>query len=163
MSSPVLSFNIEEAVEPEPLLEGVEEQLNAAVGLGAEPSPQGARGRSVARYILYQYNFVCLYIYFYLIYCKDVLIGMWKVTGLIGSGRPINRFQAGEDRVQEWQKETLVYYECAEALLTWFIKVWVKIGLCVKHKLMLIKSGILGNSFEVFTVIVCYNIIIVVV
>ena len=49
------------------------------------------------------------------------------------------------------------------AVLTWFIKVWVKIGLCVKHKLMLIKSGILGNSFEVFTVIVCYNIIIVVV
>ena len=89
MSSPVLSFNIEEAVEPEPLLEGVEEQLNAAVGLGAEPSPQGARGRSVARYILYQYNFVCLYIYFYLIYCKDVLIGMWKVTGLIGSGDPL--------------------------------------------------------------------------
>ena len=65
--------------------------------------------------------------------------------------------------MQEWQKETLVYYECAEVLLAWFIKVWVKIGLCVKHKLILIKCGILGNSFEVFTVIVCYNIIILVV
>ena len=65
MSSPVLSFNIEEAVEPEGVIEGVEEQPLAAVGLGAEPSPQGARGRSVARYILYQYIFVC-FVYVFL-------------------------------------------------------------------------------------------------
>ena len=78
--------------------------------------------------------------------------------------RPVNRYQAGEERVQEWQKETLVYYECVEALLAWFIKVWVKIGLCIKNKLILIKCGNLGNSFEVFTVMyVCFNIIIVVV
>ena len=66
--------------------------------------------------------------------------------------------------MQEWQKETLVYYECVEALLAWFIKVWVKIGLCLNHKLIFIKCGILGKPFEVFIVIhVCYNIINVVV
>ena len=62
----------------------------------------------------------------------------------------VKRYQAGGERVQECQRETLVNYECAEALLACFIKVWVKIGLCVKHKLNLIKCGILGNSFEVF-------------
>ena len=60
MSIPVLSLNSEEAVEPE-----VEEQPNGAVGLGAVTSPQGARGRLIARYILYQYIFLfTLYIFF---------------------------------------------------------------------------------------------------
>ena len=58
MNIPVSRTNREEAVSMDGGAE-VEEQPNGAVGPGAGTSPQGGRGRSIARYILYQYIFVC--------------------------------------------------------------------------------------------------------